>query len=742
MRDEAEKRIGHLYPKVKVTKEIAAGREDLKGLIGRELTVIAWLWARTVKCPNPACGAQMPLVRSFWLSTKKGKQAWLEPIVDTSAKTVRFRVKTGIGKPLAASKTGRGAKFDCLVCKQSVDDQHIKDEGMAKRFGAALMSIVCGGSGGRIYVAASDTHQAAADTVKPRWAPEEELAYEPRAIWCTLYGLKRFRDLFTPRQLVALTTFSDLVGEARERALKDAREAGMPDDGRSIDAGGTGLLAYADAVATYLAFGLSKATSRNCTGAIWEVGMDRLAGALGRQAIPMTWDYAETNPFAGAGGDIFGTVQSACEVLDGLAPATMGSAKQLDATAALNGVETPIIATDPPYYDNIGYADLSDFFYVWLRRSVGRLFPQLFSTMLVPKAQELVATPYRFDGSKERAQRFFEEGLGKAFQQMRVNQKPSYPLTLFYAFKQAQSDGDSDEGTAPRASTGWETMLEGLIRAGFQVNGTWPMRTELVGSLKKNVGALASSVVLACRPRLDDAPMATRREFLKALKDELPDALRKLQHGSIAPVDLAQAAIGPRMAVFSRYSKVLETDGSAMTVRAALGLINHALDEVLAEQEGEYDAETRWAVAWFEQFGMTEGKFGDAETLSKAKDTAVNAMRDAGIVESKAGKVRLIGRDDLDSGWDPTTERRLTIWQVTQRLVHAIETGGENKAADMLRKLGAMGEAAKDLAYRLYVIAERKKWAQEAFAYNMLVKSWPELTKQASGPSGETARLL
>ncbi len=458
----------------------------------------------------------------------------------------------------------------------------------------------------------------------------------------------------------------------------------------------------------------------------------------------MVWDFTEGNPFSTSTANFEGAATWVANSVLGSGSAIPAYVHQLDAAAI--SIETrALCSTDPPYYDNIGYADLSDFFYVWLRKSLSVTFPDLFSTLLVPKASELIASPHRFGGDKEKAQRFFEEGLGTAFQRIRLAQNPEFPATIFYAFKQSESDEseDDDLNSAPVASTGWETMLEGLLRAGFAITGTWPMRSELSNRpVASGTNALASSVVLVCRPRLNDAPMATRREFLKALKDELPDALRKLQHGSIAPVDLAQAAIGPGMAVFSRYSKVLETDGSAMTVRAALGLINHALDEVLAEQEGEYDAETRWAVAWFEQFGMTEGKFGDAETLSKAKDTAVNAMRDAGIVESKAGKVRLIGRDALDDDWDPTTQRRLTIWQVTQHLVHAIEKGGEHSAAEMLRKLGALGESAKDLAYRLYVIAERKKWAQEAFAYNMLVKSWPELTKQAAGPSGETARLL
>jgi putative DNA methylase len=733
MRDEAERRIGHLYPKVKVTPEMAKGRDDLKGLVGKELTVIAWLWARTVKCPNPACGAMTPLVRSFMLSTKKGKEAWVEPVIDQGAKTVRFEVKTGRAKAPEGTVNRKGAR--CVVCSGAVPFDHIRAEAKAGGMTARLMAIVAEGNSARVYLSPTHDQELIASTAQPKDVPNTALPDQALGFRVQAYGMNRHRDLFTARQLVALTTFSDLVGETRERVLKDARASGMADDGKGIDEGGLGATAYADAVATYLAFGLSKASSRNCTGAIWETGMDRLAGALGRQAIPMTWDYAETNPLAGAGGNIFGTVQSVCEVLDAITCGTPGKVKQLDATSAINDVDLPVVATDPPYYDNIGYADLSDFFYVWLRRSVGKIYSQLFSTLLVPKAQELVATRHRFDGSKEKAQRFFEEGLGRAFARMREAQNPSFPLTLFYAFKQAETEENEyeDDPSGALVSTGWETMLEGLIRAGFQITGTWPMRTELVTSLKKSVSALASSVVLACRPRADDAPLATRREFVEALRNELPAALKNLQHGSIAPVDLAQAAIGPGMAVFSRYSKVLETDGSPMRVRTALGLINQALDEILAEQEGEYDAETRWALAWFEQYGTNEGKFGDAETLSRAKDTAVNALEEAGIVKAKAGKVQLVPRESVSADWDPASEKRLTVWELTQHLIRALETGGEASAARIIRRVGALAETAKDLAYRLYVICDRKGWPQEALAYNMLVKSWPELQKLASG---------
>ncbi|MGD9890628.1 MAG: DUF1156 domain-containing protein, partial [Dehalococcoidia bacterium] len=421
--------------------------------------------------------------------------------------------------------------------------------------------------------------------------------------------------------------------------------------------------------------------------------------------------------------------------------------QQLDAMASVEGVYRPLISTDPPYYDNIGYADLSDYFYVWLRRSLAAVFPDQFGTLLTPKSQELVATTYRFNGSKAKAQQFFDEGLGRAFGHMRQCTHPDYPVMVYYAFKQSEgdSDGESGDGVAAIASTGWETMLEALRRAEFTINGTWPMRSELGNRmLASGTNALASSIVLVCRPRPEDAPVATLTEFQRALRRELPDALRKLQHGNIAPVDLAQAAIGPGMAVFSRYRTVLETDGSPMRVRRALGLINQALDEVLSEQEGEFDADTRWTVAWFEQFGMETGKYGDAETLSKAKDTSINGLAQAGIVESRAGNVRLLRRDELPAEWDPAADTRLPVWELTQHLIRALDERGQEGAAVLLAKAPAQGEVARDLAYRLYTTCERKGWAQEARAYNSLVVAWPDITHLAAGlPSApEQGRLV
>jgi len=738
MRDEAEKRIGHLYPKVKITKAMAKERPDLEHYVGQQLTVIAWLWARTVASPNPACGgAHVPLVRSFWLSTKKGKEAYVEPVIDRKKNSYCFVVRTGRPREGLDPKKGTVARTGatCLLTGSPISFGHIRSEGMAARIGAKLMAIVTEGTRGRVYLSPTDEHASIAESAKPKDYPDTELPKQALSMRVMLYGMDKHYKLFTARQLVALTTLSDLVQESRAKVLADAKRGVFPADGRPLVDGGTGIAAYADAVATYLTFGGDKNTLTNCTLATWQTDPDRLTQAFSRQALPMTWDFAEANPLSTAGGGFILTLQSLGEVLERLPTALQeGVVTQLDATASVCEARHPLISTDPPYYDNIGYADLSDFFYVWLRRSLGHVYPSLFSTLLTPKSQELIATPYRHEGSKVAAQRFFENGLGKAFGNMRVVQNAECPLTIFYAFKQSESDeGDDNDARSDSivVSTGWETMLEGIARAGFCVSGTWPMRTELVTSLKNSVSALASSIVLVCRPRPANAALATRKEFMNALRSELPDSLKNLQHGNIAPVDMAQAAIGPGMAVFTRCSKVIETDGSAMTVRTALGIINQVLDEVLAEQEGEFDADTRWALAWFEQFGMTEGAYGVAETLSKAKNTAVGGLVEAGIVKARGGKVQLIGRATLPDDWDPATDKRLTVWETTQHLIRTLEQKGETEAAALLNKLGGMAETARELAYRLYSICERKKWADQALAYNGLVIAWPELTKLA-----------
>ncbi|MGH2970459.1 MAG: DUF1156 domain-containing protein [Solirubrobacteraceae bacterium] len=707
IREEAFQRIGHLYP--------AATLPD-----GTRAPVIAWLWARTVTCPNPACGATMPLVSTFKLATKPGKERFLRPVVDREAKRVTFTVVKS-EPPEEVPKQGRGARFKCLVCGEAAPEEHVKAEGMAGRMGQQLLCTVVSAGRTREYIDATQEDNRIAESAASVEGPTQALPVDPRNIWVVSYGMKHHADLFTERQLVALTTLADLVGEARERIVSDGAVA-----------------EYADAVATYLGIAASKLSDYNSSIAVWSPTRDQAKPAFARHALPMTWDFVEVNPFARAGGDLDVTIVGTGKTLESLPGRGAPTVQQLDATVTVRPTHDQIISTDPPYYDNIGYADLSDYFYVWLRRALKDVHPDLFATLLTPKAQELIASPYRHGGRKA-SQQFFEDGLFGTFAKLRDAQHPDFPLTLFYAFKQAESENGAV------ASTGWDTMLTALISSGFAITGTWPVRTERSGrSIAIGTAALASSIVLVCRPRPEDAPLATRRELVGALRAELPGALRTLQQGNIAPVDLAQAAIGPGMAVFSRFSKVVEADGTAMTVRTALGLINQALDEILAEQEGDFDADTRFAITWFEQRGLDEGAYGEADVLARAKNTSVAGMEEAGILVQRRGKVRLLRRDELAADWDPALDARMTAWEATQHLVARLETQGEAAAAALLQRLGGgFGERAKELAYRLYTLCERRGWASEAVGYNALVVAWPEIARQVAGtPEAEAQQAL
>jgi putative DNA methylase len=739
MRDEAEKRIGHLYPKVEVTAEMAKQRADLKPYVGRKLTVIAWLWARTVRSPNPAfADVEVPLASTFMLSTKSGKEAYVEPVIEHGG--YRFTVKVGKPKDLQAAKNGTKlsqGSFRCLMSNTPFRYGYIDDEANAGRMGARLMAIVAEGDRERVYLAPTREQEAIAREAKPTWKPDAP----SRGTWASnaqgrRYGFRKFGDYFTPRQLVALTTFSDLVGEAMARVKRDAIAAGLPDDGQPLRDGGTGATAYADAVGVYL--GMAVDYAANYWSVIATPADGFIRGTFARQALPMTWDYAEAPPFGNTSGNWMAGIEWAAKAMYAFPIAGAGTGTQAD--AAVQSISLgKVISTDPPYYDNIGYADLSDFFYVWLRRSLRPVFPDLFATLAVPKAEELVATPYRH-GSKEKAEAFFLDGMTQAMHRLAEQAHPAFPVTIYYAFKQSESE--SDEGTA---STGWETFLDAVIRAGFAISGTWPMRTERgARSIGIGTNALASSIVLVCRPRPANAPTATRREFVSALKAELPQALAELQKANIAPVDLAQAAIGPGMAAYTRYAKVLDAQGKALSVREALALINATLDEALAEQEGDFDADSRWALAWFEQHGFAEGEYGVAETLSKAKNTSVAGMVEAGIVASARGKVRLLKPDELPADWDPALDARLTAWETVHQLIRALESGGETAAAALVAKLGSQAETARELAYRLYTLCERKKRAAEALSYNALVQSWPEISRLAreGGKPRETQRQM
>ena len=756
MRDEAEKRIGHLYPKVKVTAEMAKERPDLKKYVGQELTVIAWIWARTVNSPNPAfADVDVPLASTFMLSTKKGKEAYVEvevreeereardgpssantsshsSLLSTHSSPYRFTVKVGKPKDPAAAKKGTKSggshsSFLCLMSGTAMPFSFLRKEARAGRLGSRLMAIVAEGDRGRVYLSPAPEHEAIAKSAAPVWKPEVEICHWPGRTNVVEYGMTTFGDLFTPRQLVALTTFSDLVGEAMERVRADALAAGLPDDPTPLRDGGSGATAYAQAVGVYLAFALSKQADLGNSLCRWEPIAQCPRQLFGRQAIPMVWDFAEGNPLGSRSGGwivfVDGIAKAFVRAFEVASPDQRGFAEQADAGIQTIGLGK-VISTDPPYYDNVGYADLSDFFYVWLRRPLRSAFPNLFATLAVPKAEELVATPYRH-GGKDDAEQFFLDGMTQAMSRLAQQSDSNFPVTIYYAFKQSERRSDGET-----ASTGWETFLDAVITSGFGVTGTWPMRTEnssrMIG---QGTNALASSIVLVCRKRPEDAPTATRREFVAALKKELPEALVELQKANIAPVDLAQAAIGPGMAVFTRYQQVLDAEGRPVSVREALALINQVLDEALAEQEGDFDADTRWALAWFDQQGFDEGEYGVAETLSKAKNTSIEGMVHAGILQSRRGKVRLLKPDDLPDDWDPDTDSRLTHWEVVHHLIRVLETGGEAAAAELVRRLGSRAETARELAYRLYTVCERRKRAAEALRYNALVQSFPEIVR-------------
>ena len=731
MRDEAEKRIGHLYPEVEVTAEMTAERPDLKPYAGRKLTVIAWLWARTVKSPNPAfADVEVPLVSTFILSNKKGKEAYVDPVIEDGG--YRFTVK--VGKPEDAETAKRGTKaggsgssFLCMMSGTPMPFEYLRSEAKSHRMGARLMAVVAEGDRGRVYLSPGIEMERIAVSAEPIDVPDTDLPAKALGFRVQEYGMTKWADLFTPRQLVALGTFSDLVYEAREQLRRDALAADVSDDGTALRDGGAGATAYAEAVGVYLAFALDKVSDRGSTIGRWDPTPTQsgIINTFSRQALPMTWDFAEANPLGSASGNYRSAVDLVAKALQCTATQTAGHAKQDNAGAQVMSVDR-VVSTDPPYYDNIGYADLSDFFYVWLRRSLRSIFPKLFATLAVPKADELVATPYRH-GNREKAETFFLDGMGQAMRCLAEQIHSGFPVTIYYAFKQSETTGNT--GTV---STGWETFLDAVIRAGFAITGTWPMRTELANRMiGAGTNALASSIVLVCRRSHADAPTATRGEFVTALKVELPAALVHLQRGNIAPVDLAQAAIGPGMAIYTRYAKVLDARGEPVAVHDALALINQTLDEVLAEQEGDFDADTRWAVAWFEQCGFGEGDFGIAETLSKAKNTSVRGMVEAGILASGGGNVRLLRPEELPDDWDPASDSRLTAWEMVHHLVRVLESGGESAAAELTAALGATAETARELCYRLYTLCERKKRAAEALSYNALVQSWPEITRLA-----------
>lgn len=702
LRDRAWERIGHLYPKVTLEERDGGGEE----------TVLAWIWARTVPSPNPALGGTpIPLVSSYWLCKKPRKKVWIEPEVDGAR--IHFLVRCGTpgdeAKINSGNKSGRGANFICPFTGDAVIADYVKAEGMAGRMGWQLLAIVAEGRRGRRYVSPSEEQERIAFSEAPDWRPEFAMSQHPQYMSVTNYGPANWSDLFMDRQTIALNTFMGLILEVTSEINASCE--------------------YREAVATYLTLGVSRLANRQSTSTFWHTSGEKVEQVFAMQALPMRWDTAEGNPFSSSSGNFIGQVEYLVKAVSNL-PARKNGGRLVQMNAQTVDFSTCVVSTDPPYYDNVPYADLSDFFYVWLRRGLGKMYPDLFGTILVPKSEELVADHQRHNG-RDPADAFFLDGMTQVMRNMSRQSRQDIPAAIYYAFRQ----GEVEESGL--SSKGWATFLQAIIDAGYQIGSTWPVRTELTGNLKKNRNALATSVVLSCRPCADDAGSVTRNEFLRELRQELREGVRQLHAANIAPADMPQSAIGPGVGVFSKYNAVLEADDSPMTVKTALQLINQELDDYIGGIAGEFDADTRFAITWFEQNGMSAGEYGTANNIATARGVSVDSVKHAGIVESSAGKVRILKRDELLSDWEPQTDTHLTIWECLQYLIRQHEREGISYGtAALLKKIGDKADAVKDLAYCLYDISANKRQdAKEATAYNALIADWAELTREAAAIS-------
>ncbi len=720
MREEAFKRIGHLYPKVKITDEMIAERPDLKPYAGEELTVIAWLWARTVKSPSPAFShVDVPLVRSFQIAAKKNKEAWVEPILDDD----KYTFKVHVGKPPSAYTVGTversGGK--CLRSGAPIPFKYIREKGKSGDLGSRLMAVVAEGKKGRVYFSPTSEMESLALEVKDIRESQLPICHWPGRTNVVEYGMDTFESLFSPRQYFMLSTFIEIAKDMKDKVINDGLNAGF-NEGDHLASGASGARAYAEAISTYLSFLVGQIANHGATVCGWNSANTQMRSIFARQAIPMTWDYAESNPFCTSSGSFANLYERMVKGFTALGNGHSGFASQEDATVQ-NISLNKVISTDPPYYDNIEYADLSDFFYLWMRKSLRDVFPNIFQTISVPKAEELVANPYRHK-SKVNAENFFMDGMSSTILNLSQKAHPAFPVTIYYAFKQAETK----EGST--SSTGWETFLEAVIQSGFSIDGTWPVRTEKEGRVIGNgSNALASSVVLVCQKRETTAESISRREFQRELRDQMPDALEAMVGGEtgatpIAPVDLAQAAIGPGMAIYSKYAAVLNQDGSKMSVHDALILINRAITDYLNPDSGNFDADTLFCDDWFSQYGWGEGQFGEADTLARAKGTSVDGVRDAGVIEAGGGKVRLLKWSEYPTDWNPLTDTRTPIWEACHQMIRVLNQQGESEAGSLLARMPERGEPIRQLAYHLYTLCERKKWAEEARAYNELIGSW------------------
>jgi len=703
----AEKKLAKYYPKVKLQN-------------GRDATVLTYLWARTVKCPNPACGCEMPLVRTFALRTKKEPKLYFKPIV---VKTTGNKIT---GFEITETNPGQGTlkrkKVRCFACTEPVTLDYIKAEGCAGRFGHKMVAMVVDLGRGKGYLAPTPEQEKIAFNAPIEWSPDFKMSVHPQYMAPPRYGITHFKDLFTNRQLLSLTTLSDLIHELHEE-LK-----------------GTIDQDYLNLITLYLFFSVDRLADFNCNVSRWKASGEEQMQLFSSNRMAMAIDYTEANPIAPRTicwlNALNRTAESVSFTLNKYCKP--GIVLQKNAEVSDPSLKKLLVSTDPPYYNNIPYADLMDFFYVWMKKNLEPYYPNITKTLLTPKAEELVANEFRFDGDKGKAKEHFESGFKRAFSVLKDAMDERFPMTIYYAFKQEEvedtdeEDDDSSVDDEISLTTGWETILEAIVHSGFQITATWPIRASQKARLRaSSSNALASYIVMVCRKRNDNAISITRRQYIQELKRELPEALKILQHSNLAPVDLAQAALGPGMGIYSRYSAIQEQDGTKMKVRTALSLINKTLDEILTEQEGDFDSETRFALAWFEQFSFDKQQYGHAESLCRAKGTAVNALVESGIITAGGGNVKLLSREELSIDWDPLTDKRTVVWEMTQHLIKHLQEKGEMGAAKLYKKLGAKADVSRELAYRLFTISEKKGWAQEAQAYNSLVLSWNQIVSES-----------
>lgn len=735
MLNEAREKIGQYYPEVEITEELEQGRDDLTGLVGQKFPVIAWIWARTVKSPNPMyADIDVPLASTFVLSKKTGQEAYIEPEIQANGYSFKVRKGKCPERLALGTSAGKMAAFVCLLSGTPIGYDYIRSEAQHKRMKQRLMAVVVDGPKGRLYLSPTQEQIQRAESVLPLWEPNGLLPEKALSFRVQTYGMTEWRELYTQRQLVALTTFSNMITNDEDptstvvyKATQDAIAAGMPNDDVPLSQGGTGARAYGEAIGLYLAFVVDKCADYWSTICTWHNSGQKIRNTFGRQAIPMTWDFAEANPFCDASGSWINMLTWVFKCVGELPVHSCGTVFQAAAQSQTIS-EAKVISTDPPYYDNVGYADLSDFFYVWLRRNVSPIFPDVCGTLATPKKEELIASQYR-QGSKAKAEAFFLSGMTEVMTRLGEQAHPAFPVTIYYAFKQSETKAD---GTT---NTGWVTFLEAVLRAGFQITGTWPMRTEMPNrSVASNANALASSIVLVCRRRPADAPSVSRKQFQRELKIRLNEALQDMTNGgsqqAIAPVDLSQAIIGPGMEVFSQYSEVLSADGSKMTVSDALKMINGFLDE------DAFDQATQFAMQWFKTSHWEAGEFGVADGLARAKDTSVARLEASGILTSGKGNVQLIHWKNLPKNWSPENDDDIPQWEACHHLIQAMQAEGSERAAELLAALWDRSDINLNIALfcsAMYTICERAGWTDDAIAYNELSQALPDIEQQADG---------